>query len=162
MEAALRTAYYFLNHKDLDNDKLLFQGVRGIKGVKSLEVDLGEVSLKVAVVNGLKNVSSLLDKLKKGEVYFDFIEVMSCDFGCVGGGGQPKLTLLEMKERKQKRLDSIEKEDEESKIRLCHRNPEIVEVYDKFLERPYSIKAQGLLHTSFQDKSYLLGGSRDE
>ena len=162
MEAALRTAYYFLNHKDLDNDKLLFQGVRGIKGVKSLEVDLGEVSLKVAVVNGLKNVSSLLDKLKRGEVYFDFIEVMSCDFGCVGGGGQPKLTLLEMKERKQKRLDSIEKEDEESKIRLCHRNPEIVEVYDKFLERPYSIKAQGLLHTSFQDKSYLLGGSRDE
>ena len=83
---------------------------------------------------------------------------MSCSYGCAGGGGQPKLTLLEMKEKKKRRLQSIEKEDDHAKIRFCHKNPEIEELYQKFLGKPNSLLAEKLLHTSFKNRSYLLGG----
>ena len=118
--------------------------------------------MKVAVINGMKNAVRVLDKIKQGEVFYHFVEVMSCSFGCVGGGGQPKLTLLEMKSRKNKRLDSIEKADSHSKIRLCHQNPEIKEIYEKFLNEPNSEIAEELLHTTFVDRSYLLGGGHHE
>ena len=162
MEAALRTAYYFLNGKDLEEDAIKFDEVRGIEGVREASIDMGKVSLKVAVVNGIKNASSLLDRITKKEAEYDFIEVMSCSYGCVGGGGQPKLTLLEMKERKKMRLESIEKEDRTAKIRLCHQNSEIKEIYENFLEVPNSKKAKQLLHTTFIDKSYLLRGDVHE
>lgn len=162
MEAALRTAYYFLNGKDLKQDAIKFDEVRGVKGVKEATLDLGKTTLKVAVVNGMKYAVPLLEKIKKEEADYDFIEVMSCSYGCVGGGGQPKLTLLEMKERKKRRLESIEKEDETAKIRLCHKNPEIIKIYEEFLETPNSKKAKQLLHTTFTDKSYLLRGEEHE
>ena len=162
MEAALRTAYYFLNGNDLEEDAIKFDEVRGIEGVREATLDLGKETLRVAIVNGMKYAVPLLEKIKKKEVDYDFIEVMSCSYGCVGGGGQPKLTLLEMKERKKLRLESIEKEDKTAKIRLCHKNPEIKEIYEKFLETPNSKKAKQLLHTSFTDKSYLLRGEEHE
>ena len=162
MEAALRTAYYFLNGKDLEEDAFKFVEVRGIEGVREATLDLGKTTLRVAIVNGMKYAVPLLEKIKKKEVDYDFIEVMSCSYGCVGGGGQPKLTLLEMKERKKCRLESIEKEDKNAKIRLCHKNPEIKEIYEKFLETPNSKKAKQLLHTTFTDKSYLLRGEEYE
>lgn len=162
MEAALRTAYYFLNGKDLEEDAIKFDEVRGIEGVREATLDLGKITLRVAIVNGMKYAVSLLEKIKKKEVDYDFIEVMSCSYGCVGGGGEPKLTLLEMKERKKRRLESIEKEDKNAQIRLCHKNPEIREIYEKFLETPNSKKAKQLLHTSFTDKSYLLRGEEHE
>lgn len=162
MEAALRTAYYFLNGKDLEEDAIKFDEVRGIEGVREATLDLGKETLRVAIVNGMKYAVPLLEKIKKKEVDYDFIEVMSCSYGCVGGGGEPKLTLLEMKERKKRRLESIEKEDKTAKIRLCHQNPEIKEIYEKFLETPSSKKAKQLLHTSFTDKSYLLRGEEHE
>lgn len=162
MEAALRTVYYFLNGKDLEEDAIKFDEVRGIEGVREATLDLGKTTLRVAIVNGMKYAVPLLEKIKKKEVDYDFIEVMSCSYGCVGGGGQPKLTLLEMKERKKCRLESIEKEDKNAKIRLCHKNPEIKEIYEKFLETPNSKKAKQLLHTTFTDKSYLLRGEEYE
>lgn len=162
MEAALRTAYYFLNGKDLEEDAIKFDEVRGMEGVREATLDLGKVTLRVAIVNGMKYAVPLLEKIKKKEADYDFIEVMSCSYGCVGGGGQPKLTLLEMKERKKRRLESIEKEDRTAKIRLCHQNSEIKEIYEKFLEIPNGKKAKQLLHTSFTDKSYLLRGEEHE
>ena len=158
MEAALRSAYYFLNGKDLEKDAITLQEVRGLEGVREAEVDMGEVTLKVAVVNGIKNVVHLLEKIEKKEVTYHFVEVMSCSYGCAGGGGQPKLTLLEMKEKKKRRLQNIEKEDDHAKIRFCHKNPEIEELYQKFLGKPNSLLAEKLLHTSFKNRSYLLGG----
>ena len=162
MEAALRTAYYFLNGNDLEEDAIKFDEVRGIEGVREATLDLGKETLRVAIVNGMKYAVPLLEKIKKKEVDYDFIEVMSCSYGCVGGGGEPKLTLLEMKERKKRRLESLVKEDKTDKIRLCHQNPEIKEIYEKFLETPSSKKAKQLLHTSFTDKSYLLRGEEHE
>ena len=160
MEAALRTAYYYLTGENLSKEKLVFNEVRGMEGIKEASVMIGDLEIKVAVLNGISNAKILLDKIRKGEVNYHFVEVMSCLGGCIAGGGQPKSTLLNLNKTKLARINGIYKEDEKASIRFCHENPEIKEIYKDFLEYPNSSKAEELLHTTYQDKSYLLGGKR--
>ena len=87
MEAALRTAVETITGKKLNDVE--FKEVRGMNGVKEATYSAGDLSVKVAVVSGLKNASELCDKVKNGQADYQFIEVMSCPGGCVNGGGQP-------------------------------------------------------------------------
>ena len=157
-EAALRTTYYLLTNKNLKKEELVFNSIRGMSGIKEAELRINKRVIKAAVCNGMKNAKYLIDKLLKKEVYYDFIEVMNCQGGCIAGGGQPKITLLDMKETKEIRMNSLYSEDEKMTLRLCHENPEIITLYKEFLEYPNSKKAIRLLHTKFYDKSSLLGG----
>ena len=161
-EAALRTAYYFMTHENLEKDALKFQEVRGFQGVKEASVLVGDEEVHVAVVNGMKNMKYFFDKMKDGTKKYHFVEVMNCLGGCIAGGGQPKTTLLQMQDMKKIRMRGIYEEDERSVLRLCHENPEIKEIYSKFLEFPNSEVAHQYLHTSYEDKSYLLGGEKHE
>jgi ferredoxin hydrogenase len=86
---------------------------------------------------------------------------MNCIGGCIAGGGQPKITLLEMENTKKKRMAALYKEDEAMTLRLCHENKEIIDIYNDYFEKPNSELAEKLLHTSYQDKSYLLGGKEN-
>ena len=157
-EAALRTAYYFLTGKNLGKDELVFETLRGMNGIKEASISINERNIKVAVCNGMKNAKNLIDKLLKEEVKYDFIEVMNCIGGCIGGGGQPKITLLDMKDTKLTRMNSLYEEDEEMTLRLCHENPEIISIYKNYLQKPNSAISKSLLHTHYFDKSYMLGG----
>ena len=93
MEAALRTAYYVLTGQEMDD--LSYKPVRGLDEVKSASIPLKlkdggqEITLKIAVVHGTKNVEPLLKEIKAGSSPYHFIEVMNCPGGCVNGGGQP-------------------------------------------------------------------------
>ena len=92
MEAALRTAYFVLSGEELPD--LTFKPVRGLKAVKSADVPIKlkngqEITLKVAVVHGTKNIAPLLEEVRAGKSPYHFIEVMNCPGGCVNGGGQP-------------------------------------------------------------------------
>ena len=69
-----------------DLEEISFTGVRGIEGVKEATVTLGDREVKIAVVNGLKCADEVLNKMKAGEVYYDFVEVMACKRGCITGG----------------------------------------------------------------------------
>ena len=40
-----------------------------------------------------------MDKLRAGECKYDFIEVMACPGGCLGGGGQPIGTTMEVNKK---------------------------------------------------------------
>ena len=160
MEAALRTSYYYLTGENLSKEKLVFNEVRGMEGIKEASVMIGDLEIKVAVLNGISNAKILLDKIRKGEVNYHFVEVMSCLGGCIAGGGQPKSTLLNLNKTKLARINGIYKEDEKASIRICHENPDIKEIYKDFLEYPNISKAEELLHTTYYDKSYLLGGKR--
>jgi len=93
MEAALRSEYEMLTKKTIPNLDLNF--VRGSEGIRVAEVKLPEMTLKVAVVSGLKNVIEVLESVKRGECDFNFVEVMTCPEGCISGGGQPKFILDE-------------------------------------------------------------------
>ncbi len=143
MEAALRSAYNFVTGENPDPDA--FKDVRGMDGWKEETFDLAGTPLKVAVVNGLGNARKLLEALKKGRVAYDFVEVMACPGGCVGGGGQPIHDGIEMAEDRAKVLY---RQDAGMELRFSHENPSIKAVYEDFLENPLSERAEHLLHTN--------------
>lgn len=157
-EAALRTAYHYITGEDLEDEKLVFSNARGMNGIKEVELDVGDIKIKAAIANGMKNAKTLIDKIKEGNADYQFVEVMNCVGGCVAGGGQPKLSLLEMKDKKLERMNGLFSEDEKMKRRLSYKNPDIIRIYKEF----YSDKERvhKYLHTSYSDKSYLLRGEK--
>lgn len=157
-EAALRTAYHYITDKDLDDNSLTFSKVRGMSGIKETEVIIGDKTIKVAVANGMKNAKILIDKIKSGTVNYQFVEVMNCTGGCIAGGGQPKLALMDMKSAKQKRIDGLYSEDSKMKKRVSYKNPDIIKIYKDFYGEVGSSLAHQYLHTKYTDKSYLLRG----
>ena len=158
MEAALRTAAYKLDGKELKNVEL--KDVRGLAGIKEATYKLGGTEVKVAVASGMKNAKVLLDEIRAGKSPYHFIEIMGCPGGCVAGGGQPfvKLCFLPNEEDnildtyKEKRANALYSEDEGRPIRVSHKNPQIIELYEKFLGEPNSHKAHELLHTTYSAK----------
>ena len=143
MEAALRTAYEKVTGNKLE--VLEFSEVRGIDGFKEVEIDFNGVNMKVAVVNGIKNIDILLKKIDDGEKYC-FIEVMCCPGGCIGGGGQPYNSTINELINKMKKIYSI---DKNKVIRKSHENPNIIKIYNEYLEKPGSHKSEELLHTKY-------------
>ncbi|MGN8818297.1 [FeFe] hydrogenase, group A [Oribacterium sp. HCP28S3_H8] len=142
MEAALRTAYHFATGENPDPDA--FHAVRGMHGWKEAEFDLAGSRLRVAVVNGLGNTSKLLTALRKGQVQYDFVEVMACPGGCVGGGGQPIHDGMEMAAL---RAPVLYRQDADSSVRFSHETPAIKTAYEEYLGAPLSERAEQLLHT---------------
>lgn len=146
MEAALRSAVYFATGKNPGADD--FAIVRGSDGIREATVDIAGTKVKAAVASGLGNARKLMEQVRNGEVDYDFIEIMACPGGCAGGGGQPIHDGEELAcERGQKLYDI----DKNSQLRFSHENPAIVDIYDKFLEKPLSHKAHQLLHTRQAD-----------
>ena len=153
LTSVIRTAYYLYTGKNIDLERLEFNALTKSNEVKETNIYFGDRLVRVAVCNGIKNARELIEKILKKEVEYDLIEVMSCEGGCVGGGGQPKTE--DIKHRKQLLLD----EDKKMKNRLCHENKNIIKIYRDLLERPGSDIAKKILHTSYEDKSYLLEGN---
>lgn len=145
MEAALRTVYELVTGKELPG--LEFTPVRGLEGIKEATVPLNGVTLKIAVAHTLANARKLLDKIRAGEADYQFIEVMACPGGCIGGGGQPVPVCAETR---QKRIDSIYTVDERSTYRKSHENPAIKELYATWLGKPLGERSHKLLHTHYQ------------
>ena len=152
MEAALRTAYETITGKTLE--KVEFTAVRGIEGVKEASVQVGDLTVNVAVAHGTGNASKLLDAVKSGEKQYTFIEVMGCPGGCVTGGGQPIVSSVKKMECDPRvlRAAALYREDEGKAIRKSHENPEIKKLYADFLGQPNSHKAHELLHTHYIDR----------
>ena len=140
-EAAVRTVKEKLTGEELERLDL------GFKGVNEAEVEIGDKTLKVAIANGLSRAAELLDKVKAGECEYDFIEVMACPNGCVGGGGQPLPVDKEIKEKRGKGLASI---DETKTIRKSHENPMIIRLYEEYLGEPLGGDSHHLLHTTYK------------
>ncbi|MBQ7881047.1 MAG: iron hydrogenase small subunit [Clostridia bacterium] len=156
MEAAVRTAYSYLTNNSPAELTLNFQAVRGLDGIKETSIEINGLTLKLAVVYGLSNARKIIEKVKAGEKY-DFIEIMTCPGGCIGGGGQPKHFEKEVEAQKA-RIQSLYNRDSQIKIRASHENPEIIELYKNYLIKPHSELAVKLLHTTYEDKSGDLKG----
>ncbi len=144
MEAALRTAYELITEEELAD--INFTAVRGLDGVKEATVEVGELTVKVAVAHSLGYARELLDAVKRGAVDYHFIEIMCCPGGCIGGGGQPIPTNLEIRG---KRIAAIYTADERMSLRKSHLNPAIEELYKDFLKEPLGQKSHNLLHTHY-------------
>ena len=152
MEAALRTAYFLLNQKNAPEDFYHLTSIRGDIPIKEAEVDLGVTKIKVAALYGIENISKMYDSLNE----YQFIEVMTCRTGCVGGAGQPLLPIQKLASVIDARSKSLYKNDASLTLKNSHENPNVQKVYQEFLEHPLSEKSEDLLHHSYEDKSHLL------
>jgi NADH-quinone oxidoreductase subunit G len=143
MEAALRTCAYVLTGENPDPDKSFLE-VRGVDGWKEADYDVAGIKVRTAVVSGLGNARKLIRALRRGEVQYDFVEVMACPGGCVGGGGQP---IHYNEERAAQRGAVLYQYDEHNPLRFSHENPEVVALYTDYLGKPCGELAHHLLHT---------------
>jgi NADP-reducing hydrogenase subunit HndD len=159
MEAALRTAYEIVTGRPLPFGNLHVAPVAGLEGIKeaSLVIEgtlpdwrfLEGVTLNVAVAHGLGNARTVLERVKSGQAAYHFVEVMTCPGGCIGGGGQPRVTTNEVRKA---RIAAIYKEDEGRPLRKSHENPAITQIYAEFLGKPLGEKSHHLLHTHYEKR----------
>ena len=152
MESALRCVNYLITGEDkIINFLALAETLKSGK-IKKATVNIGSYKLRVAVVMGMPNFEEVLKTIDD----YDFIEVMNCPNGCVGGGGQVLAPIAKMDEINQKRGDSLSLDDLNNKIRFCYKNPDVINFYKTYLDYPGSPKAFKIIHTNFKDRSSIL------
>ena len=151
IEAATRTLYEWVTGEDLE--KVDFEQFRGIEGIRIAEIPVGDIKLRIGVVNGLGAARELLNKIANGEETLHAVEIMACKGGCVGGGGQPfhhgNFDIVK------DRIKGLEKIDSGKIIRKSHDNPYIIELYKKYFGEPLSHEAHQLLHTYYSPKKHI-------
>jgi iron-only hydrogenase group A len=151
MEAALRTAYFKLSGKELD--ELEFESVRGDTAVKEASININGLQLNIAVVNGIGNVKPIIDEIIAGKSKYHFIEVMACPGGCINGGGQP---IHQKPEKVRKRIKALYQIDFDMQKRRSHENESVKTLYKEFLGEPNSHKAHEILHTEYFNRKEML------
>lgn len=159
MEAALRTAWEIVTGRPLPFDNLHVTPVAGLDGVKEAAVTitgarpewsfLEGVTLQVAVAHGLANARRVMERVASGEAPYHFVEIMTCPGGCIGGGGQPRVTDDDVRRA---RIAAIYAEDEERPLRKSHDNPAVQQLYAEFLQAPLGERSHHLLHTHYQPR----------
>ncbi len=159
MEAALRTAYEIVTGREVPFGNLNITPVRGMDGVKEATIKLEGCTdawkflegaeLKVAIAHGLVNANKIMKMIREGKAPYHFVEIMACPGGCIGGGGQPIPTNLEIRK---KRMKAIYSEDEHKVLRKSHENPDVIAIYKEFLDQPNSHKSHELLHTHYVER----------
>lgn len=130
-------------HNRVEMDKIKFSGVRGEEGLKEVEFDYNGRTIHAAVVSGLGNADALMKKIQKGEVHYDFVEVMACRRGCIMGGGQSVPAGPRSRIARSKGLYDT---DINTQIKKSNENPLILSLYDELLKG----KTHELLHRNFE------------
>jgi len=151
MRAALRTAYYNVMGTNPPNNMLELTEIQGLNGLKEATINIGSITLNVAVCYEMQNAQILLEEVKKGNCKYDFIEVMACKGGCVGGAGQSGNS-----KNVEDRMLALNNADANAKTRYCHENTEIIALYKDFIGDVGGSLSKQYLHTSYNDKSDLL------
>ena len=151
-EAVLRNV---IQTKDGIDETEEFNFVRGDEGVREAVANVGGKELKIAIVHGLKNARNLVRNIKSGKAQYDFIEVMACPGGCIGGAGQPVYKDLSVR---QNRTKILYENDKTLDLHKPQDNPYLQKMYSDYLGRPGSEKAHELLHTYHSNKKRLQEG----
>ena len=157
---------WIVNGKTPPAELLNYGPVRGMGSKKkrayvkqaTLELKPG-LPVTLVVVHGLAHVREVIARLKAGTLKATFIEVMACEGGCIGGGGQPRAKTAPYVSRamRQARLDALYTDDARGTLRFSHENPEIQALYRDFYGKPLSPKAEKMLHTQYVSRAKDLG-----
>jgi iron-only hydrogenase group A len=150
MEAAVRSAHYLLTGQEMPH--LDIQPLRGMKGSKEIHTKIGGLEIGAAVVSGLGNARKLLDQVRAGRNDLQFIEVMTCPTGCINGGGQPIGADLNAVRA---RMQALYKIDQQEEVRVSHKNPWVIRLYDEFLGKPLGERSHEFLHTYYTSREVL-------
>lgn len=150
MESTIREVYHILNKRRPNKKLLNFKEVRGLNNVKTANITINGINLNIAVINGTGDARKIIEMIKRGQVHYDFIEVMACEGGCISGGGMPRI-YENTPNLKIKRMKGLYLSDKKMKVKIASDNPDIRDVYDNFLGEPFSDKSKELLHTGKGD-----------
>jgi NADH-quinone oxidoreductase subunit G len=143
-EAVLRYAAEKVSGEKLRSPD--FHAVRGEDGMRLATIEIGDVTLKLAVVHGLKNARTLAEKVRKGKTNLDLIEVMACPGGCVGGAGQPVNRDPEARRQRTRGLYDVDKNLD---LHKSQENHFVTDCYQRHLGEVGGPKAHHLLHTHY-------------
>jgi len=144
MEAALRSAVFLITGENPDFSTCDTTAATPETPWVTKELDVAGTSVRIAVASGLGNTAKLLDAIEAGEVDLDFVEIMACPGGCVGGGGQPISFNEELASVRAQNLNSL---DEADTLRYSHENPDVQKLYADWVDKPLSHTAHEWLHT---------------
>ena len=146
-EAVLRYAYEKITGETLIDTDIKI--VRGMEGIRDVNIKLGDLNIKLAIVHTLSNARKLCDKIVAGEANYDLIEVMACLGGCIAGGGQPVSFDTDFR---MKRMQGLYNTDKQLELHKSQDNPYIKELYKTTLGEIGSPKAHELLHTHYHGR----------
>jgi len=147
MEATLRTAYRIDTGNNPPANFFNLAPARGFDNVREATVNIGERTLNIAIVHGTRAAHTFLEAIKSGAKNCDFVEVMACSGGCIGGGGQPVNRDIDAHSLRQQRRSALFARGDSDEVRVSYDNPQIQAIYANFLGYPMSAKAKELLHT---------------
>ena len=153
MEAALRTVVDVLENKDVEDFE--YHAVRGVEGLKETSLQVGDITVNIAVAHSMAIAKPLLDEIRAGTSKYHFIEVMGCPGGCINGGGQSYVSAKVRNsgfDFKAARAKALYDEDASLTVRKSHQNPQIIDLYKNYLGEPNSHLAHELLHTTYEAK----------
>jgi len=143
LESAVRTAYYMMTKEEFPG--INYEQIRGIKGIKRGALKINGRDLKVAAASGMKNAVRVIEEMRQNPYVYDYVEIMACPGGCIGGGGQPIPVDDEIRKRRAETLYSL---DHNNPVRSAHKNQSVQKFYDEFLEEEDG--REELLCTSFK------------
>jgi len=150
-EAVLRYVVEKLTGQKRENYE--FKNGRGENGIREVNFTLADRKFSMAIVSGLGNARHLIERIKTKEVKYDFVEVMACPGGCVGGAGQPVFTDVEVR---RKRTKGIYENDRMLELHKSQDNPYIVELYNTVLKEVGGEKSHALLHTHYKSRKRIV------
>jgi iron-only hydrogenase group A len=150
MEAALRTAADMISGEELKT--IEYTKVRGMETLKEAEITLAGKTLKIGVAHTLGEARKIMNQIRAGTCPYQFIEIMACYGGCVGGGGQPRYDDMEILI---KRASALNEEDKGKPIRKSHLNPGVIALYKEYLGEFGGETAHRLLHTWYRKREHL-------
>lgn len=128
--------------KNLKNEKLNYKTTRNRDLIElSLEDEQGKKLLSFAVINGFRNIQTLVQRIKRNTCHYQFVEVMACPSGCLNGGAQLRGNNPE--EKIYERVENLYKSLETSELSFDSDDNLNSEIY-RIL-----IKHESYLHTEF-------------
>jgi len=143
-EAIMRTAYHATTGGALPRFESNMRPALG--QIKEYSIVMGERDVHLAIVQGYPNASVLckrvLEERRNGMRSLDFVEVLGCIGGCVGGPGQPDTG----EDAVLMRAAALHERDRRLPLRSAHDNPAIKKVYASMFGKPGSARARRLLH----------------
>jgi NADH-quinone oxidoreductase subunit G len=157
MEAALRYAVEKLQGENLEAFE--FTEVRGNKpgdkSIREAEFNVKGTTIRVCAVYGLANARKVAEQVRSGEKQYDFIEVMACPMGCVGGAGQP---VTNDWGTRRNRSDGLYKADKMLQLHKPQDNHVLQKCYDDYFEGGVGgHTAHHLLHTTYRNRRRIDG-----
>ncbi|MDP2877372.1 MAG: [Fe-Fe] hydrogenase large subunit C-terminal domain-containing protein, partial [Holophaga sp.] len=138
----------------LGEEHPVIEEVRAEKNRREFTASTPLGDIKMAVVHGLAKAKELVQEIKAGKSDVEFVEIMACPGGCIGGAGQP---VTHSAQTRRRRAQVIRDVDTTHDVHCSQQNHVIKELYKEQLGEPNGPEAHRLLHTHYHSRKRIEG-----